>query len=69
MGEALIKGLLKAKLSSADNIIVSDVDNKRLQALESKTRIKTTQENKEAIANSDIIILAVKPNVMGAILE
>ena len=69
MGEALMKGILKAKLSSVGNIIVSDVDKKRCQALEDETRIKTTQDNKEVTANSDVIILAVKPNIMGTILE
>ena len=69
MGEALMKGILKAKLSTVDNIIVSDVDKKRCQSLEDETGIKTTQDNKEVTANSDIIILAVKPNIMGAILE
>ncbi|MBT7593061.1 MAG: NAD(P)-binding domain-containing protein, partial [Candidatus Scalindua sp.] len=69
MGEALMKGLLRAKLSSADKIIVSDVDTKRCQTLEDETGIKTTQENREVIANSDVIILAIKPNVMGTILE
>jgi len=69
MGEALVKGLLRAKLSSADNIIVSDIDKKRRQTLESETGIKAAQENKEVIANSDVIILAIKPNVMGTILE
>ena len=69
MGEALAKGLIRAKLSTADNIIVSDVDNKRCQALEDETGIKTTQGNKEVTANSDVIILAVKPNIMGTILE
>ena len=69
MCEALLNGLLRAKLSSADKIIVSDVDKKRRQILESETGVKTTQENKEVTANSDVIILAIKPNVMGAILE
>ena len=69
MGEALIKGVLRAKLSSADKIIVSDVDKKRWQILEEDTGIKTTQENKKVTSNSDIVILAVKPNVMGSILE
>jgi len=69
MAEALAKGIIRAKLSSADKIIVSDVDTKRCQSLEKETGIKTTQENKEVTANSDIIILAIKPNVMGAILE
>ncbi|MGR3173501.1 MAG: pyrroline-5-carboxylate reductase [Candidatus Scalindua sp.] len=69
MGEALVKGILRAKLVSADNIIVSDVDKKRCQILEKETGIKTTQENKKVTSGSDIIILAIKPNVMGDILE
>ncbi len=69
MGEALVKGVLRAKLSSAGKIIVSDVDKKRCQILEKATGIKTTQENKKVTSGSDIIILAIKPNVMGDILE
>ncbi len=69
MGEALVKGVLRAKLSSAGKIIVSDVDKKRCQMLEKETGIKTTQENKKVTSGSDIIILAIKPNVMGDILE
>ena len=69
MGEALAKGLIRAKLSTADSIIVSDVDNKRCQALEEETGIKATQDNREVTANSDVIILAVKPSIMGTILE
>jgi pyrroline-5-carboxylate reductase len=69
MGEALIKGVLRAKLSTADKIIVSDVDKKRCQMLEEETGIKTTQENKKVTSNSNVMILAVKPNVMGNILE
>ena len=69
MAEALIKGVLRAKLSSADKIIVSDVDKKRCQILEEETEIKTTQENDKVISDADIIILAIKPNVMGNILE
>ncbi len=69
MGEALVKGVLRAKLSSAGKIIVSDVDKKRCQILEKETGIKTTQKNKKVTSGSDIIILAIKPNVMGDILE
>ncbi len=69
MGEALMKGLIRAKLSPVDNITVSDVDTKRCQALEKETGVKTTQENKEVITNYDVIILAIKPNVMETILE
>jgi pyrroline-5-carboxylate reductase len=69
MGEALINGFLRAKLSSAGKIIVSDVDKKRLQILEKEAGVKTTQDNKKITSDSDIIILAVKPNMMGSVLE
>ncbi len=69
MGEALINGILRAELSSSDKIMVSDVDKKRLQILEKEAGIKTTQDNKKITSDSDIIILAVKPNMMGNILD
>ena len=69
MGEALINGILRAGLSSSDKIMVSDVDKKRLQILEKEAGIKTTQDNKKITSNSDILILAVKPNMMGSVLD
>ncbi len=69
MGEALAKGLIRAKLSSSDTIIASDVDTKRCQTFKDDTGIKTTQDNKEVTAGSDVIIVAVKPNIVGAVLE
>ena len=69
MAEALAKGIINASLSSVDKIIASDVDKKRCQILEKDTGIKTTQENKKVTSGSDIIILAVKPNIIGGILK
>ena len=69
MAEALAKGIINASLSSVDKIIASDVDKKRCQILEKDTGIKTTQENKKVTSESDIIILAVKPNIIGSILK
>ncbi len=69
MGEALVKGILKAKLSSADKIIVGDTLKERVLLLERETGIKTTQDNKEVVQNADLIILAVKPNTVGDILK
>jgi len=69
MGEALINGILRAGLSSSDKIMVSDVDKKRLQILEKEAGIKTAQDNKKITSDSDIIILAVKPNMMGSVLD
>jgi len=69
MAEALVKGILNADLSSTDKIIASDLDEKRCQILKNENKIKTTQDNKQVISGSDIIILAVKPNILGIILK
>lgn len=69
MGEALINGILRAGLSFSDKIMVSDVDKKRLQILEKEAGIKTAQDNKKITSGSDIIILAVKPNMMSSVLD
>ncbi|HLG29914.1 MAG TPA: pyrroline-5-carboxylate reductase, partial [Candidatus Brocadiales bacterium] len=69
MGEALVKGILKAKLSSADKIIVGDTLKERVLLLERETGIKTTQNNKEVVQNADLIILAVKPNTVEDVLK
>lgn len=69
MAEALIKGVLRAKLSSRDKIIASDVDRKRCQILGEEIGIKTTLENRKVTFDADIIVLAIKPNVIDKILE
>lgn len=69
MGEALVKGILKAKLGSADKIIVGDALKERVLLLEMETGIKTIQDNREVVKDADLIILAVKPNVVGDVLK
>jgi pyrroline-5-carboxylate reductase len=69
MGEALIKGILNVKFSTHDRIVASDADLDRCQILEKATGIKTLRENKEIVPSVDVLFLAIKPNVMGNILE
>lgn len=67
MAEALIKSILKTKIS--DNIIASDVNESRLKYIEKEIKIKTTKDNKEVVENSDIVFLAVKPQNMEEVLD
>ncbi|MDR4505323.1 MAG: pyrroline-5-carboxylate reductase [Candidatus Scalindua sp.] len=69
MAEALIKGILHADLSDHDRIMASDIDLDRCRLLEKSTGIKTLRENRKIVTGTDILFLAVKPNVMGNILE
>lgn len=69
MGEALIKGILHSKLVAPDKVYASDADQVRLKSLERSHKINTCKDNCEAVQNSDIIIIAVKPQVVPKILE
>jgi len=64
MGEALMKGLLSRQLCRADRIICSDVRADRLKAIAEMYGVKTTQNNRDVVKDSDIIILAVKPQIL-----
>ncbi|MFZ3170337.1 MAG: pyrroline-5-carboxylate reductase [Candidatus Methanoperedens sp.] len=69
MGEALIKGILHARLVPSGNIYASDMDLVKLKALETDLAINTCKENCDAVVNSDIIIIAVKPQVVPAVVN
>jgi len=64
MGDALIKGILKAKLTSPTKIYASDIDENKLKYLHSTLGIKVSTDNKKTIKNSDIVIFAVKPQII-----
>src|SRR6266545_4497422 len=65
MGEALIKGLLAANLVPAEAIHATD---ERLKELNRQYGIQISSDNAELIRDADIVILAVKPQVMDAVL-
>ncbi len=60
MAQAMIGGILKAKLVSKDEIIASAATQKTLDTIKDKFGVQTTLDNRE-IAKADMIFLAVKP--------
>jgi pyrroline-5-carboxylate reductase len=69
MGSALIKGLLKARLVAARNIIAYDRTSQPLSSIAKETKIRKAASNAQVVLNSDIIILCVKPDAMRGILK
>ncbi len=69
MGEALIKGIISSKVFSPENIIVSEILDKRRNYLEELYKIKTTPKIKELLDKASIVIFAVKPQVIDNVLE
>lgn len=68
MAEALIKGVIAAKLYKPENIFVSDIKQERLVYL-SKYNVHLAANNAEAAAKADILVLAVKPQDMTQALQ
>lgn len=69
MAEALIKGLLSAGFIEAKNLMVADLCPVRREWLRQEYHAKTTDDSKELAKKCDIILLAVKPQSMRAVLE
>ncbi|WP_027625832.1 pyrroline-5-carboxylate reductase [Clostridium lundense] len=63
MAQAIAGGIVGANILSTEKIIVSDTDEIKLNYIKDKLNVKVTKDNKEIATNSDIIILAIKPNV------
>lgn len=63
MGGAMIGGLLKDATLTADQVIVSDISSERLGELQTTFGVLVTQDNREVVASSDVLVLAIKPQV------
>lgn len=69
MAYALIKGILKANVTISNRIIASDINEVRLRYIEKETEVKVTLSNEETVRFSDIIILAIKPQIINEVLS
>ncbi len=69
MAEALIGGLLAGRLCSAESIWATDPVPARCDHLKSQFGIRVGSANREAIAWADVVVLAVKPQTLPAVLS
>ncbi len=69
MAEALIKGILSQGILKAEQISCSDPSEERRTLLGDAYNILVFQKNQDVIEKSDVIILAVKPQVMDVVLD
>jgi pyrroline-5-carboxylate reductase len=69
MGEALISGLLESHLCQPEQILCSDVQPERLKVIRGRYGVKGTSHNTEVAKQADILILAVKPQIMKPVVE
>jgi pyrroline-5-carboxylate reductase len=69
MGEALIRGLVNANVVPPDAIWASDVRLQRLKELDRTYGIQLAADNGEAVRQADVVIVAVKPQIIIAVLR
>ena len=69
MGESLISGLIYARSSVPENIICSDIRKERLKSVRDTYGVITTTSNTDVVNASEIVIYAVKPQIMASILR
>ena len=68
MAEALIKGITGAGLVKADQILVADPSSARRALLQKDYNVSAVSEATAVWAQCKVVVLAVKPQVVGAVL-
>ena len=69
MGEALIKGLTAANVVRGEMIWASDVRGDRLKEIAGTYGIKLAPDNLHLVREADVVIMAVKPQIMAPVLR
>ena len=68
MGQALVRGLVE-KSVYPQNISIFDVDKKKLDAIKKEAHVKIAKSNRQCVSLSDVVILAVKPQMIQQVVE
>lgn len=68
MATALAQGLVRARFTTADRILAGDVEPRAQVSFARETGCATAASNVEAARGADVVVLAVKPQTMPAVL-
>ena len=68
MGEAIIGGLLRHGVATPKNILASDALTERVEDLQTRYGISPFTDNIAAASQADVVILAIKPQMMKKVL-
>ena len=68
ISEAIIKGILSAKLVPPSRVIASDKDSGKLASLAEKYEIRVMSANSSVVKDSDVVVMAIKPSDMIEVL-
>lgn len=68
MGESLVAGLLASGWRDASEVVVTARNEARLKELSESHGVGTTTDNGAAVAGADVVVIAVKPQDIEALL-
>lgn len=69
MGEALLSRLVVQEIFSPDQILVSDPQLQRRDFLTQQYGVQTTAENQAVLDDSEVVLLAIKPQVFDSVTK
>ncbi|WP_413167358.1 pyrroline-5-carboxylate reductase [Capilliphycus salinus ALCB114379] len=69
MGEALLSRLIAQKIYSPQDAIVSEPQAQRRAVLQQQYGVEVTDDNRKAAEVSEVLLLAVKPQILDAVIS
>ncbi len=69
IGSAILRGVIRAGLVRKDRVMASDLSKALRQAVAKELGIKVTPDNGKVCDFADIVILAVKPQIVDAVVK
>lgn len=69
MGEALIRGMLNAKLLPPERLWAGETRERRRETLSKEYGIKVVEQNKLAVEGARVVVLAVKPQIVDRVVD
>jgi pyrroline-5-carboxylate reductase len=69
IGSAIARGIIAAGLASKDNVMASDVSEALRRTIGAEIGIRTTADNRVLCEFADILVLAVKPQIVDPVAK
>lgn len=69
MGRALVRGMLKAEWAQPENFVATTRRAETAAALAKETGVEAHTDNRKAASGASVLILAVKPQILPALME
>lgn len=69
IGEALLRGLLRSNWVAPSRVICTARRDQRVQSLQDDHGVRATTDNAAAIAEADVVLIALKPQTLLGVIE